>query len=71
MKLAGNTRPKGWAGWQRTFAWPLLLAVLSAFGLVLALLGDGVWDAASWLLLTTPIAAVVWALVWALVSPRT
>lgn len=45
-----------------TFGWPLLLGVLSGLGLVLALLGDGLWDAASWLLLATPIATIVWAL---------
>lgn len=46
----------------RTFGWPLLLAVLSGLGLVLALLGDGAWDAASWLLLATPVVAIGWAL---------
>lgn len=46
----------------RIFGWPLLLGVLSGVGLVLALLGDGAWDAASWLLLTTPIVAIGWAL---------
>jgi hypothetical protein len=40
------------------FAWPLLLTGLSGSGLVLALLGDGMWDAASWLLLLTPVAPV-------------
>jgi hypothetical protein len=67
MKPAADTRRIGQAGWRRIFAWPLLLAVLSGLGLVLALLGDGVWDAASWVLLATPVAAVAWALV----SPRT
>jgi hypothetical protein len=44
------------------FGWPLLLGILSGLGLALALLGDGVWDAASWLLLATPITAIAWAL---------
>jgi hypothetical protein len=46
----------------RTFGWPLLLGVLSGLGLVLALIGDGAWDAVSWLLLTSPVATIVWAL---------
>jgi hypothetical protein len=62
MKHAVDIRQGGWSALQGTFAWPLLLAVLSGLGLVLALLGDGVWDAASWLLLATPIAAAAWML---------
>jgi hypothetical protein len=62
MKVADETRRTGRGVLQRTFAWPLLLAVVSGIGLVLALLGDGAWDAASWLLLATPMAAVAWAL---------
>jgi hypothetical protein len=44
---------------QAVFAWPLLLTGLSGSGLTLALLGDGAWDVASWLLLSTPLAAIV------------
>ena len=43
------------------FRWPLLLGVLSLFGLISALVGDGVWDALSWLALAAPAAAVAWA----------
>ena len=43
----------------RTFRVPLALAVVSAVGLVSALVGDGVWDALSWVALGTPIAVVV------------
>ena len=32
----------------RIFAWPALIAVLSAAGLFAALLGDGMWDALAW-----------------------
>ncbi|BDM25203.1 MULTISPECIES: hypothetical protein [Pseudomonas] len=38
----------------RVFAWPLLIAVLGALGLFAALLGDGGWDALSWLGLGIP-----------------
>ncbi|MDH0301365.1 MULTISPECIES: hypothetical protein [unclassified Pseudomonas] len=33
---------------RRIFAWPALIAVLSAVGLFAALLGDGVWDVLAW-----------------------
>jgi len=41
---------------RQIFAIPLLLALLGAVGLVSALVGDGVWDALSWLTLAVPIA---------------
>ncbi|KAF1048692.1 hypothetical protein [Xylophilus sp.] len=39
------------------FVWgmPLLLAVLTAFGLVAALLGTGVWHGAAWLAMAVPV----------------
>jgi hypothetical protein len=39
----------------KIFAIPLLIGVLSAVGLVSALVGDGVWDDLSWVLLLIPI----------------
>ncbi len=39
---------------RRIFRIPALLAVVTAFGLVAALLGDGVWDGASWFALAIP-----------------
>lgn len=42
--------------WQ-VFALPVAFGVLSAVGLVAALLGDGVWDAVSWLTLGAAVAA--------------
>ncbi len=41
------------------FGVPALLAILSAFGLVTALLGDGVWDVLSWIALAVPVAVIV------------
>lgn len=38
----------------RIFAWPLLIALLSAIGLFAALLGDGAWDSLAWLGLGAP-----------------
>lgn len=45
-----------WAMWRG----PLLMSALSATGLVAALLGDGAWDAASWIGLGVPFAACLW-----------
>jgi hypothetical protein len=44
------------------FRWPLLLAVLSLFGLISALVGDEVYDLLSWLSLGIPL--VLLGLVW-------
>jgi hypothetical protein len=40
------------------FAFPALVALVIAFGLMSALLGDGVWDAASWIALAFPLVIV-------------
>ena len=47
---------------RAVFAMPLLLAVLSIVGLVVALVDQGWPDILSWVLLSTPIAAVAWAM---------
>ncbi|MDB5974160.1 MAG: hypothetical protein JWR07_920 [Nevskia sp.] len=44
---------------RRVFGMPLLLALLSLLGLVSALLGDGAWDALSWLALGIPVAVAL------------
>ena len=38
---------------------PVVLAVLSAGGLIFALVEDGIWDALSWVVLSIPIALLV------------
>jgi hypothetical protein len=38
---------------------PAVLAVLSAGGLIFALMEDGIWDALSWVTLSIPIALLV------------
>lgn len=43
------------------FRVPLILGLLSAVGLVSALLANGVWDWLSWCALATPLLAIVWA----------
>ena len=37
------------------FLMPAILGVLSASGLIFALVEDGIWDALSWMALTLPI----------------
>lgn len=49
-------------GLRAIFAVPLLLAVASIVGLVVALTGDGWRDAVSWALLAMPVLAVGWAM---------
>ena len=39
---------------RQVWLWPVVIALLSAAGLVSALLGDGVWDAVSWIALAPP-----------------
>jgi hypothetical protein len=38
------------------FAAPMVIGVLSVIGLISALVGDGIWDAVSWLALGVPVA---------------
>jgi hypothetical protein len=44
----------------QVFAVPIVLGVLSAVGLVAALLGDSVWDVVSWLTLGVPCIVMAW-----------
>lgn len=44
------------------FAIPLFIALATIAGLVVALTGDGFRDAAAWLALAIPVAAVAWAM---------
>jgi len=46
---------------REVFRAPMLLGLATAIGLVSALLGDGVWDALSWLTILAPVVAVVMA----------
>ncbi|MFJ4193220.1 hypothetical protein [Pseudomonas sp. NPDC089534] len=39
----------------KVFSTPLVIALLSAAGLFAALLGDGIWDALSWIGLGVPV----------------
>lgn len=60
--LADRTRNRGSVDRRarvRVWRWPLVLAALSLFGLLSALLGQGgVWWVLSWLSLATPLAVI-------------
>lgn len=47
--------------WQ-VFRAPILVGAISLFGLVAALLGDGVWDAIGEAALASSVATTLWAL---------
>ncbi|MGY2809346.1 MULTISPECIES: hypothetical protein [unclassified Bradyrhizobium] len=46
------------ARWSIIFLVPVLNFAVIAFGLVLALLGDGIWDQASWIALAVPLVVI-------------
>lgn len=52
------------------FRWPLLLALLSLFGLISALVGDGLYDLLSWLSLGVPLV-LLGGVTWRLLSSKT
>jgi hypothetical protein len=52
--------PARGATMRRVFGIPLLLGLLSAVGLLSALLGDHLWDALSWLTLSLPVSVILW-----------
>jgi len=51
---------QGPSPFRKVWGAPLLLAALTLFGLLAALLGTGIWHWASWLTLTVPIAVMGW-----------
>jgi hypothetical protein len=55
-----NADRKGQGAFFGLWAWPLALALLTALGLISALVGDGVWDMVSALALGLPVAAGAW-----------
>jgi hypothetical protein len=46
----------------RVYGMPILLAVITLSGLLFALFGDGLWDAASWIILALPLLILLWYL---------
>ena len=58
-RAARRRAPVGFSTWQ-VFRIPVWLGVLSAVGLLSALLGDDLWDLLSWLTLLAPLAVIAW-----------
>jgi hypothetical protein len=56
--------PARGGGFVRVFGMPTLLALVSAVGLISALLGDDLWDALSWLALGAPVAIILRHAAW-------
>ena len=50
---------RGHTTWQIWGA-PIVLALLSTFGLLAALLGVGVWHGLAWIALTAPVVVCLW-----------
>lgn len=48
------------SNWE-VFRIPLLVAALSTWGLVSALVGDGIYDVISWITLGIPVLIIIWA----------
>jgi len=44
----------------RTWIIPIWLGLMTGVGLISALLGDGIWDALSWLALAVPVALCIY-----------
>ncbi|MBD0704679.1 hypothetical protein FHJ31_06020 [Pseudomonas sp. Fig-3] len=55
-------RPRQSSFWK-VFGIPVAIGVLSAAGLFSALLGDGAWDAVSWVGLGVPTVLGTWGLI--------
>jgi hypothetical protein len=58
--MSAPTSPPRVRNVRDIFGAPLLLALLSAGGLLSALIGNGPWDALSWFALGIPVAVIVW-----------
>jgi hypothetical protein len=52
----------GRLGLKAIFAIPAIVAVLTLFGLVAALIGDGAWDAVGWVTIGVSPIGLAWAL---------
>ena len=48
---------------RKVYGLPVLLAVVTFGGLLSALLGDGIWNVASWCALSIPLAVIAWKFV--------
>ncbi len=45
---------------RKVYGPAVVIAVITLYGLLSALLGDGMWDALSWVALAVPLAVIAW-----------
>lgn len=45
---------------RKVYGPAVLIAVITLYGLLSALLGDGIWDELSWVALAIPLGVIVW-----------
>ena len=50
------------SSWKTVYRAPLALSIITIVGLLSGLLGDGIWDAFSWLLLVVPLLLLAYFL---------
>lgn len=71
MSRRSGPRDTTWRMSWRVWGWPIALGAASAAGLVAALVGDGAWDAVSWITLAAPVVVTVLCVVRRPVSRQT
>jgi hypothetical protein len=45
---------------RKVYGPAIAISVITVYGLLSALLGDGIWDELSWVALAIPLAVIVW-----------
>jgi len=45
---------------RKVYGAAIIIAVITIYGLLSALFGDGLWDEVSWVALSIPLAIIVW-----------
>jgi hypothetical protein len=45
---------------RKVYGPAIAISVITIYGLLSALLGDGIWDELSWVALTIPLAVIIW-----------
>lgn len=45
---------------RKVYGPAIAISVITIYGLLSALLGDGIWDELSWVALVIPLAVIVW-----------
>jgi hypothetical protein len=64
VDIAMRPSKRARASWRHIFAVPIGMGLLSAIGLVTALVGDDIWDWLSWATLAIPILVIGYFMIW-------